>query len=468
MKIIITISMICFCVALFLYTIFDEEYQLDSQNTQKLYPKAQSLNLNIPQDNSFKATKNNSFQVKPALISKKKLNLNSKKLSENNIKVNNNNIDNMIDLVSNPNIELEKKLSILSKLHSMNLLGQEDKLFQLINNTSEPKLLNEYIQLFFSILQDKGNGIPIPTEEQYSKIVDMVFDMVENSTTRDYAVNKVGSILDDKDMKKLYDRTSAFLNDSQKSALLNNYVNFQILNGKDPFSDQTIKEDYQKYVGDQSNIKRRSQGLYGMIKDSSDTQDEISKDIQDNDFLKSQLETPPENATPFEYITWMKTKLDSFETSEERKNFFNDQFNNMEPEYKHELFIRLPQYLSNINNITSYMKQRGDELLNSLNESYKIDDPSVFEVLTEFRAAFLDGDDTIKNNVDKIIKKLIPELPVDTPTSADVVKFIKNEDIYFPADNFNIDSELNRLAQNNYEQEQPITEEYDKLKMGSF
>jgi len=74
MKIIITISMICFCVALFLYTIFDEEYKLDSQqNTQKLYSEARSLNLNIPQDNSFKATKNNSFQVKPALISKKKI-----------------------------------------------------------------------------------------------------------------------------------------------------------------------------------------------------------------------------------------------------------------------------------------------------------------------------------------------------------------------------------------------------------
>ena len=96
----------------------------------------------------------------------------------------------------------------------------------------------------------------------------------------------------------------------------------------------------------------------------------------------------------------------------------------------------------------AYLLNREQQLLQILTDVIRIDDPKVFKALTEFRAIFLfSNNNNLRQGIDRIVKQLIDILP-DYQVSLDILKFIKDEQVYIPNSYFNIDSQIQRISSN--------------------
>jgi hypothetical protein len=108
----------------------------------------------------------------------------------------------------------------------------------------------------------------------------------------------------------------------------------------------------------------------------------------------------------------------------------------------------MPTYTGMVENLYAYLLDREQQLLQILTNIIRIDDPKVFKALTEFRAIFLfSNDNNLRQSIDRIVKQLIDILP-DYQVSLDILKFIKDEQVYILSNNFNIDSHIQRISSN--------------------
>jgi hypothetical protein len=96
----------------------------------------------------------------------------------------------------------------------------------------------------------------------------------------------------------------------------------------------------------------------------------------------------------------------------------------------------------------TYLLSREQQLLQILTNVIRIDDPKVFRALTEFRAIFLfSNNNNLRQSIDRIVKQLIDILP-NYQVSLDILRFVKDEQVYIPRNNFNIDSHIQRISSN--------------------
>ena len=131
-----------------------------------------------------------------------------------------------------------------------------------------------------------------------------------------------------------------------------------------------------------------------------------------------------------------------------KAQFINSEFHKISQPYKHEFILRMPTYTGMVENMYAYLLSREQQLLQILTSIIRIDDPKVFKALTEFRAIFLfSKDDNLRKSIDGIVKQLIEILP-DYQVSLDILKFIKDEQVYIPSSYFNIDSHIQRISSN--------------------
>lgn len=166
----------------------------------------------------------------------------------------------------------------------------------------------------------------------------------------------------------------------------------------------------------------------------------------DNEFIRKQLESPIANAQPDRYIEWMRARASMLQGYQAKAQFINSEFHKISQPYKHEFILRMPTYTPMVENLYAFLLNREQQLLQILTNVIRIDDPKVFKALAEFRAMFLfSNNDNLKQRIDRIVKQLIDILP-DYQVSLDILKFIKDEQVYIPSNGFNIDSHIQRIS----------------------
>jgi hypothetical protein len=144
----------------------------------------------------------------------------------------------------------------------------------------------------------------------------------------------------------------------------------------------------------------------------------------------------------------MSARASMLQGYQEKAQFINSEFHKISQPYKHEFILRMPTYTGMVENLYAYLLDREQQLLQILTNIIRIDDPKVFKALTEFRAIFLfSNDNNLRQSIDRIVKQLIDILP-DYQVSLDILKFIKDEQVYILSNNFNIDSHIQRISSN--------------------
>ena len=339
----------------------------------------------------------------------------------------------------------EKRFEALGKLaeQNVNLIEYRKEIYDLIINETDNTLRRELIMMFFSMYSVDNHGeIFKATTEQHEEIKGLVLKMMLNQEIKNEVVGREFRLLSADEIENIYSQYQNEFNDEQKSALINSYTNNAVLSGKDPYSGN-LSTEVEKYISKEK-LKKRTQDMLGVLAKSSDGSDVTGG----SDFLKEQLKEPIAGTDPLHYILWMQAKVTTFSGYQQKAQFINSQFNKISQPYKHEFILRMPTYTPMVENLYAYLLNREQQLLQILTNVIRIDDPKVFKALTEFRAIFLfSKDNNLRQSIDRIVKQLIDILP-DYQVSLDILKFIKDEQVYIPSSYFNIDSQIQRILSN--------------------
>jgi|GEM_PF-4895918 len=328
--------------------------------------------------------------------------------------------------------------------HNIILIGYHREFYQLIVGESDPDLRDELLLLFFDMYyatNQNGEMVEV-TSEQHEEIKELVSKMIQNPEIRDDVIGRESSLLSSEEIESLYHQYVDDLNAEQKIAILDSYTNTAIIAGKDPYSG-SLSEEIQQHITNEE-LRKRTQSMLGFLAQSADGLDVSG----DSDFLKEQLKDPVPGSDPMQYIMWMQARVTTFSSYQEKAQFINSQFKKITQPYKHEFILRMPAYVPMVQDIYSYLFFRQQQLLETLTSLMRINDPRVFEALTEFRAIFLFcNDDNLRQSIDGIIKLLIRVLP-DYQVSLDILEFIKEEGVYIQDSYFDIDQHIRRISEN--------------------
>ncbi len=342
------------------------------------------------------------------------------------------------------NKSFEKRFEVLGKLveKNINIIGYHNEFYNLIMNENNNDLRKELINLFFEMYDSNSDGAFKPTQEQHEEIKKLIIKMVQNEEIKNKVLTEMRFLLNSNEIESIYNQYGYSFDDNSKSRMLNSYTNSSILEGKDPYSGSLSKE-VEKHISKEK-LKKRTQDMLGVLAKSSDGSDVTGG----SDFLREQLKEPIAGTDPLHYVLWMQAKVTTFSGYQQKAQFINFQFNKISQPYKHEFILRMPTYAGMVENMYTFLLGREQELLQILTDVIRIDDPKVFKALTEFRAIFLfSKNDNLRQGIDRIIKQLIDILP-DYQVSLDILKFIKDEQVYIPSSYFNIDSQIQRISSN--------------------
>nr|VFK39137.1 MAG: hypothetical protein BECKSD772F_GA0070984_10346 [Candidatus Kentron sp. SD]VFK39840.1 MAG: hypothetical protein BECKSD772E_GA0070983_100461 [Candidatus Kentron sp. SD] len=121
------------------------------------------------------------------------------------------------------------------------VLDNIDLIYERIKTETDPIILNELAMIFFDVF-DGSN----PTKEEYDNIIKKTMALIDDPKTRPYAIRHISQILDDSQMKDVFDYYSPVMTEEEKEMLANQYVNFRVINGNEPFNHETMTEIYNK------------------------------------------------------------------------------------------------------------------------------------------------------------------------------------------------------------------------------
>ena len=341
----------------------------------------------------------------------------------------------------------------------INLLGHHREFYDLIVRENNSDLRNELLILFFDMyfIDDQNGEIIEVTPEQHEEIKDLVTKMIQNPDIRDDVIGRESSLLSSEEIENIYHQYAHDFSDEHKLAILNSYTNTSILAGKDPFSGSLAKEVQQNMSEEQ--LRERTQNMLGFTARTADGLDVSGG----SEFLKEQLRDPVSGTDPLHYVLWMQAKVTTFNSDQEKAQFISSQFMKITQPYKHEFILRMPAYVPMVASIYSYVYLRQQQLLETLTNKIRINDPRVFQILTEFRAIFLfSRDNNLRQSIDGIIKLMISLLP-NYHVSLDILEFIKEEGVYFQDRHFDIDEHIKRISDNLEPNEQ-----FDDLDIGEI
>lgn len=326
---------------------------------------------------------------------------------------------------------------------NINLIEYRKKIYDLIINETDSHLRRELITIFFDMYSPNNHGeIFKPTKEQHEETKGLVLKMILNQKIKDEVIGREFRLLSADEIENIYSQYQNEFSDEHKSALINSYINNTVLSGKDPYSSNLSKE-VEQYISKEK-LKKRTQDMLGVLAKSSDGSDVTGG----SDFLKEQLEEPIAGTDPLHYVLWMQARVTTFSSYQQKAQFINTEFNKISQPYKHEFILRMSTYTPMVDNLYAYLLNRKQELLQILMNVIRIDDPKVFKVLTEFRAIFLfSKNNNLRQGIDKIVKELIDKLP-DYEVSLDILKFIKEEEVYIANSYFNVDQHIQRISNN--------------------
>lgn len=356
---------------------------------------------------------------------------------------NNEVVNNFLKNYANKKLTFQEKIKVLETMliHEPSFWGNHNELYNLIVNEKDKRLVGELIDEFFLLYARPYNEkLPSPTHEQREEIFNMVKELIKNPLTSIRAISSANMLLNDQEIQYIYNELNGQLGDKEKSGLANSYANNRILNGKDPYAGEF--NEIEKYLPKEE-VKKRTQNLLGFMSKFTEGKDTSS---WDNEFIRKQLESPIANAQPDRYIEWMRARASMLQGYQAKAQFINSEFHKISQPYKHEFILRMPTYTPMVENLYAFLLNREQQLLQILTNVIRIDDPKVFKALAEFRAMFLfSNNDNLKQRIDRIVKQLIDILP-DYQVSLDILKFIKDEQVYIPSNGFNIDSHIQRIS----------------------
>ena len=346
---------------------------------------------------------------------------------------------------ANEKLTFQEKIKVLETMliHRPSFWGKRNELYNLIVNEKDKRLVDELVPQFFSLYARPYNGeLPSPTPEERAEISNLVKKLIEDPLTRDRSLARANILLNNDEIQNTYQELRHQLNEEERQWLLNSYIDGMLLDGKNPTSEGFSEVD--KYFPKEE-VKKRTQNLLGFMSKFTEAQDTSS---WDNEFIRKQLKSPIANAPPDRYIEWMRAKTSMLQGYQAKAQFINSEFHKISQPYKHEFILRMPTYTGMVENMYAYLLSREQQLLQILTSIIRIDDPKVFKALTEFRAIFLfSKDDNLRKSIDRIVKQLIEILP-DYQVSLDILKFIKDEQVYIPSSYFNIDCHIQRISSN--------------------
>lgn len=340
------------------------------------------------------------------------------------------------------NKSFEKRFEVLGQLveKNINIIGYHNEFYNLIMNENNHDLRRELINLFFEMYDSNSDGVFKPTQEQHEEIKKLIIKMLQNEKIKNKVLTEMRFLLNSNEIESIYNQYEYSFDNNSKSRILNSYTNSSILEGKDPYSSNLSKE-VEKHISKEK-LKKRTQDMLGVLAKSSDGSDITGG----SDFLKEQLKEPIAGTDPLHYILWMQARVTTFSGYQQKAQFINSEFHKISQPYKHEFILRMPTYTPMVENLYAYLLNREQQLLQILTNVIRIDDPKVFKALTEFRAIFLfSNNNNLRQSIDRIVKQLIDILP-DYQVSLDILKFIKDEQVYIPSNSFNIDSHIQRIS----------------------
>ena len=407
-------------------------------------------NIDIKKTNSIASnqkTPNSKDNIKKLILTDKvtKLGMPKNNSKTKSVATLNNEIDNFLKQMSNqdlPPIEKQKLIDVI-RVNEPSFWGKHKELYNLIATEKNKYIRNDLIAEFFSLYARPYNGeLPNPTPEQRAEISNLVKELIKNPLTRDRSLARTNILLNNDEVQNMYQELKHQLNKEEQQGLLDSYIDGMILDGKNPTSEGF--SEVEKYLP-KEDIKKRTQNLLGFMSKFTEGQDTSS---WDNDFIRKQLESPTANAQPGRYIEWMRARASMLQGYQAKAQFINSEFHKISQPYKHEFILRMPAYTPMVENLYTYLLDREQQLLQILTNVIRIDDPKVFKALTEFRAIFLfSKDNNLRQSIDRIVKQLIDILP-DYQVSLDILKFIKDEQVYIPSSSLNIDSQIQRISNN--------------------
>lgn len=124
---------------------------------------------------------------------------------------------------------------------SKSALDNIDLIYERMKSETDPVILNELAMIFFDVL-DGSN----PTKEEYNNIIKKTMALIDDPKTRPYAIRHVSQILDDSQMKEVFDYYFPVMTEEEHEMLANQYVNFRVINGEEPFDHKAMTEIYNK------------------------------------------------------------------------------------------------------------------------------------------------------------------------------------------------------------------------------
>lgn len=229
-----------------------------------------------------------------------------------------------------PSIQKYQEMSFSGKVgmfenlkRQATLIDQQRQLYNLIEVEENEKLKKEILLILFSYW---GHNINL-TKEQI-KIKDELFEeLIKNKETRNIVVNLgIDRVVSNEKLKNLLIEKGHLFTEEQNSSIINSFINYAILNGKNPFSDLQIGDLASKELPEYEDISRRVQTvLSGWIRLTG-----ISDLRQLNsEFYQKYTIKQPENSTEREYVNWIISKTAIMNSESERSEFIINEMKSM-------------------------------------------------------------------------------------------------------------------------------------------
>nr|VFK17947.1 MAG: hypothetical protein BECKLPF1236B_GA0070989_11295 [Candidatus Kentron sp. LPFa] len=186
---------------------------------------------------------------------------------------------------------------------------------------------------------------------------------------------------------------------------------------------------------------------------------DYARELANKNFVKKEIDNPPENMHPDDYARWVRSKSYTI-PREEVSDFLSGEFHKANDRLKNSFLIVTPDIINYMHYsvVARYLTKLHNIYLKAIYSSHDFNSFSVSGILAIFMSVFkYTNRKDLKILIDSMIKNSIGSYPIHISAQL-AVKMIKSEQIYIPSSSFDINHYIYYESNDNVK-----TEEVEKL-----